>query len=83
MVQLREKSRRVSSPDQLGSYIKVSKPQVWMTLGVLAALIVPSVVWFFASTIRENAIGPTLVTQASPKCTFCFQNPRRYRWAIR
>ena len=83
MAQLREKSRRVPSPDQLGGYIKLSKPPVWMTLGVIAALIVAGVVWLFASTIRENAIGPTVVTQALPKCTFCCQNPRRYRWAIR
>ena len=63
MVQLREKSRRVPSPDQLGSYIKVSKPPVWMTLGVIAALIV----WFFAGTISENAVGPAVVTQTSAK----------------
>ena len=67
MVQLREKSRRVPSPDQLGSYIKVSKPPVWMTLGVIAALIVAGVVWFFAGTISENAVGPAVVTQTSAK----------------
>ena len=67
MVQLREKSRRVPSPDQLGSYIKVSKPPVWMTLGVIAALIVACAVWFFAGTISENAVGPAVVTQTSAK----------------
>ena len=67
MVQLREKSRRVPSPDQLGGYIKVSKPPVWMTLGVIAALIVAGVVWFFAGTINENAVGPAVVTQTSAK----------------
>lgn len=67
MVQLREKSRRVPSPDQLGSYIKVSKPPVWMTLGVIATLIVAGVVWFFAGTISENAVGPAVVTQTSAK----------------
>ena len=60
MVQLREKSRRVPSPDQLGSYINVSKPPEWMTLGVIAALIVAGVVWFFAGTISRMPSDPPL-----------------------
>ena len=41
LVQLREESKRSLSPDQLGTYIKVSKPSVW----------------FFAGSIAENVMG--------------------------
>lgn len=61
MVQLRDKNRQAFAPDQLGSYIRVSKPAVWMTLGAIAALLVAGVVWFFAGTITENAAGPARV----------------------
>lgn len=69
MVKLREKSRQTLAPDQLGGYIKVSKPAVWMTLGAIAALLVAGVVWFFAGTITENASGPAHV-QGGVACVY-------------
>ena len=65
MVQLREKSRRTLSPDQLGSYIRVSRPSVWAVLGTIAVLVVAGAVWFFAGTVSEHAVGPAVQKGAS------------------
>lgn len=57
MVQLREESKRSLSPDQLGTYIKVSKPSVWFLLALIAVLVTAGTVWFFAGSIAENVMG--------------------------
>lgn len=36
---------RVSSPEQLNDYIRVSNPSVWLILGAVAALIIAVFVW--------------------------------------
>lgn len=65
MIQLRKESRRTLTPDQLGSYIKVSRPSVWMLMAVIAALLVAGVVWFFAGSVKEGASGPCRVREGS------------------
>ncbi|MGN0261348.1 MAG: hypothetical protein ACI4B9_00640 [Eggerthellaceae bacterium] len=57
MVQLREESKRSLSPDQVGTYIKVSKPSVWFLLALIAVLVAAGTVWFFAGSIAENVMG--------------------------
>ena len=57
MVRLREESKRSLSPDQLGVYIKVSKPSVWLLLALIAVLLIAGTVWFFAGSIVENVMG--------------------------
>lgn len=57
LVQLREESKRSLSPDQLGTYIKVSKPSVWFLLALIAVLVAAGTVWFFAGSIAENVMG--------------------------
>lgn len=58
MVQLRKQARRTLGPDQLGTYIKVSRPSVWMLIAVIVALLVAGVAWFFAGTVNESVSGP-------------------------
>lgn len=57
LVRLREESKRSLSPDQLGTYIKVSKPSVWFLLALIAVLVAAGTVWFFAGSIAENVMG--------------------------
>lgn len=57
MVEFREESKRSASPEQLGSYIKVSRPSVWLLLCAIAVLLAAGTAWFFAGTIHETARG--------------------------
>ncbi|MGN0073561.1 MAG: hypothetical protein ACI36W_07220 [Coriobacteriales bacterium] len=63
MVEFREESRRSASPEQLGSYIKVSRPSVWLLLCAIAVLLAAGVAWFFAGTIHETARGTAVAAQ--------------------
>lgn len=63
VVEFREESRRSVSPEQLGSYIKVSRPSVWLLLCAIAVLLAAGVAWFFAGTIQESAKGTAVAAQ--------------------
>lgn len=65
MVQLREEARRTAGPDQLGTYIKVSRPSVWMLIAVIVALLVAGVAWFLAGTVNESVSGPCVAQEKS------------------
>lgn len=45
---------RVSSPEQLDDYIKVTTPSVWLILIATAVLIVGAVIWGIFGTIQVN-----------------------------
>ena len=48
----REKSlKRISSPEQLNDYIKVSQPSVWIALAAAAAFVVAVLIWSVAGTV--------------------------------
>ena len=36
---------RISSPEKLNDYIKVSNPSVWIILGAVAVLLVAVIIW--------------------------------------
>lgn len=42
---------RISSPDQLNDYIKVSNPSVWLTLGAILVLLTALLVWGIFGTL--------------------------------
>ncbi|MGN0039274.1 MAG: hypothetical protein ACI36Y_09125 [Coriobacteriales bacterium] len=63
MVEFREESRRSASPEQLGSYIKVSRPSVWLLLCAIAVLLAAGTAWFFAGTIQETSRGTAVAAQ--------------------
>lgn len=65
MVKLREQARRTLGPDQLGTYIKVSRPSVWMLIAVMVALLVAGTAWFFAGTVNESVSGPSVAGGSS------------------
>ncbi len=47
---------KVSSPEQLNEYIRVTNPSVWLILGAICILLVAVLVWSFLGTL------PTTVT---------------------
>lgn len=63
MVTLREESKRTLAPDQLGGYIKVSRPAVWMLMATIAALLVAVAAWFFAGTVHESVSGACMASE--------------------
>ncbi len=51
----REKSmQRVSSPEQLNDYIKVTNPGIWITLGAVMILLIGLIVWGSSCRIESR-----------------------------
>lgn len=51
---------RVSSPEKLDDYIRVTKPSVWMTLAAVGVLLVGTIVWgIFGELTIHNDDGTT------------------------
>ena len=51
----RQKSiERVNSPEQLGSYLKVTSPSVWLSLIAIIVLLVGVVVWGFMGRLETT-----------------------------
>ena len=55
----REKSiKRISSPEELNDYMKVTTPRVWIILAVIIILLLGIVVWgIFGSVTITDAAG--------------------------
>ena len=52
----REKSmERVSSPEELNDYIRVTTPSVWIVLIALAVLLVGMLAWSIFGTVERHA----------------------------
>jgi hypothetical protein len=52
----KESLDRISSPDQLDEYIKVSSPSIWLVLTALLVLFTSVVVWGFTGTLPKTLI---------------------------
>ena len=51
---------RVSSPEQLNDYIRVTKPSVWLVLIAVVLLLIGMLIWsIFGSVTVTNANGTT------------------------
>lgn len=46
---------RISSPEQLNDYIKVSNPSVWVILTAVLALLITAIVWGFTGELSTTA----------------------------
>ena len=58
----KESLDRVSSPDQLDDYIRVSNPGVWMVLVTILLLLVAGIVWACVGQLSDT-LSATLVVQ--------------------
>lgn len=65
----REKSmQRVSSPEQLGDYIRVSNPSVWMALAAVIVLLVGVCVWGILGKLETTVSAPVTVKDGQAVC---------------
>jgi len=49
---------RISSPEHLNDYIKVSNPSVWLVLAAVAVLLAAAVIWGFTAEITPDGLRP-------------------------
>ena len=57
----RQDKPRVTSPEELNSYIRVSTPAVWILLAVIAALLLGALLWAVFGTVEMvDAAGNTV-----------------------
>ena len=53
---------RVSSPEKLDDYVRVTTPSVWITLIAIVLLLIGAVIWgIFGEVVIHNADGTTNV----------------------
>lgn len=65
----REKSmKRVSSPEQLGDYIRVSNPSVWMVLAAIIILLAGVCVWGIFGRLKTTVSAPVTVEDGQAVC---------------
>lgn len=65
----REKSiKRVSSPEQLGDYIRVSNPSVWMVLAAVIVLLVGVCIWGIFGKLETTVSAPVTVKNGQAVC---------------
>ena len=58
----REKSlKRISSPEELGDYLRVTSPAVWMLLVAVILLLAGFLIWGSASSIDSIVTGTAQV----------------------
>ena len=67
----REKSlERISSPEQLNDYLKVTKPAVWLVLTAVVVLLVGMIIWSSFTYIGSYAKGTGKVSNGNMTITF-------------
>jgi len=49
---------RISSPEKLNEYIKVSRPSVWIILGAVIVLVAAGVFWAVTAVIKPDNLRP-------------------------
>lgn len=59
---------RVSSPEQLNDYIKVSRPSVWLVLGAVIVLLIGVCLWGVFGKITTTREALTLVQGGQAVC---------------
>lgn len=59
---------RVSSPEQLNDYIRVSNPSVWMTLGAIIILLAGVCVWGVLGRLETKVSAAALADSGAVVC---------------
>ena len=62
--------KRITSPEQLNDYLKVTKPGVWVVLLAVAALLVGMLVWGFFINVDSFASGTAEVKNGTMTVSF-------------
>lgn len=58
---------RVSSPEQLGDYIRVTNPGVWLVLGAVIVLLAGACVWGVFGRLETKITVPVQVTDGEAR----------------
>lgn len=70
---------RISSPEQLNSYIKVSNPSIWLILSALIIIIISVVIWSISGNITTMVSANAIVksSESSPDTLICYVLPEK------
>ena len=66
---------RISSPEQLNDYIKVSNPSVWLIIGAMFIIAIAFSVWAFSGNITSEVSGTGVFqgsSQESVESVICY-----------
>ena len=61
---------RISSPEQLGDYLHVTSPAVWLILTAIILLLVGMLIWSTTASIDSFASGTAQVENGNMRITF-------------
>ncbi len=64
---------RISSPEQLNDYLRVTNPTVWVVLGAVILLLLGVIVWGSVASLESFATGTGTVQEGS--MTIRFDDP--------
>ena len=63
-------TRRISSPEQLNDYLKVTSPKVWVLIAAIGLLIVGLLLWSGFTTVESYATGTARASGGELPVTF-------------
>ena len=63
-------ARRISSPEQLNDYLRVTNPKVWVVLGAITLLLAGLLLWGGFTTIESYATGTARAVGGEITVTF-------------
>ena len=63
-------AKRITSPDQLNDYLKVTNPKIWVLLAAIALLIIGLLLWSGFTTIESYATGTARAIGGELSITF-------------
>ena len=65
-----ESARRITSPEQLTDYLKVTSPKIWLVLVAIALIVVGLLLWSGFTTIESYASGTARAVGGELTVTF-------------
>ena len=59
---------RISSPEEIDNYIRVTRPSLWLALGVIILLLAALILWSVTARIEATIVvdGQTVTEQIAP-----------------
>ena len=59
---------RISSPEEIDKYMKVTRPSLWLTLGVIVLLLAALILWSVTARIEATTVsdGQTVTEEIAP-----------------
>lgn len=59
---------RISSPEEIDNYIRVTRPSLWLALGVIILLLAALILWSVTARIEVTTVvdGQTVTEQIAP-----------------